>query len=35
VLGTLLQDTDAAKRKRVMTAMLQMDKLDIEQLTHA
>jgi predicted 3-demethylubiquinone-9 3-methyltransferase (glyoxalase superfamily) len=35
VLGKLLQDTDAAKRTRVMTAMLQMDKLDIEQLTHA
>jgi len=35
VLGKLLQDTDAAKRNRVMTAMLQMDKLDIEQLTHA
>ena len=35
VLGKLLQDTDAGKRKRVMTAMLQMDKLDIEQLTHA
>jgi predicted 3-demethylubiquinone-9 3-methyltransferase (glyoxalase superfamily) len=35
VLGSLLQDTDAAKRNRVMTAMLQMDKLDIERLTHA
>jgi predicted 3-demethylubiquinone-9 3-methyltransferase (glyoxalase superfamily) len=35
VLGKLLQDTDAAKRNRVMTAMLQMDKLDIEELTHA
>jgi predicted 3-demethylubiquinone-9 3-methyltransferase (glyoxalase superfamily) len=35
VLGKLLQDTDADRRKRVMTAMLQMDKLDIEQLTHA
>ena len=35
VLGKLLQDTDAAKRNRVVTAMLQMDKLDIEQLTHA
>jgi predicted 3-demethylubiquinone-9 3-methyltransferase (glyoxalase superfamily) len=35
VLGKLLQDTDAAKRNRVMTAMLRMDKLDIEELTHA
>ena len=35
VLGKLLQDTDAGKRQWVMTAMLQMDKLDIEQLTHA
>ena len=35
ILGRLLQDTDAEKAKRVFTAMLQMDKLDIERLSHA
>ena len=35
ILGKLLQDTDAEKSKRVLAAMLQMDKLDIEQLSHA
>ena len=35
ILGKLLQDTDAEKAKRVFTAMLQMDKLDIERLSHA
>lgn len=35
VLGPLLQDKDAAKSKRVMAAMLQMDKLDIAGLKRA
>jgi predicted 3-demethylubiquinone-9 3-methyltransferase (glyoxalase superfamily) len=35
ILGKLLQDKDAEKAKRVVAAMLQMDKLDIEQLSHA
>ena len=35
ILGTLLQDKDTEKAKRVFTAMLQMDKLDIERLSHA
>ena len=32
VLGKMLQDKDAEKAKRVMKAMLQMDKIDIERL---
>ena len=32
VLGELLQDKDPEKSKRVMQAMLQMDKIDIETL---
>ena len=32
ILGKLLQDSDPAKAKRVMQAMLQMDKLDIKGL---
>jgi predicted 3-demethylubiquinone-9 3-methyltransferase (glyoxalase superfamily) len=32
ILGKLLQDSDAKKAKRVMQAMLQMDKLDIKGL---
>jgi predicted 3-demethylubiquinone-9 3-methyltransferase (glyoxalase superfamily) len=35
VLPQLLQDTDAAKSKRVMAAMLQMKKLDIGRLKQA
>jgi len=35
VLGELLQDKDAEKSKRVMTAMLQMDKIDIAGLKQA
>ena len=35
VLSKLLQDQDAGKRERVMQAMLQMTKLDIQQLTQA
>jgi predicted 3-demethylubiquinone-9 3-methyltransferase (glyoxalase superfamily) len=35
ILGKLLQDKDAGRAQRVVTAMLQMDKLDIEQLSHA
>ena len=35
VLGRMLQDKDAEKSKRVMNAMLQMDKLDIKRLTDA
>lgn len=35
VLGQLLQDKDAEKARRVMTAMLQMDKLDIAGLERA
>ena len=34
-LGKLLQDKDAEKAKRVMMAMLQMDKIDIEKLKQA
>ena len=34
-LGKLLQDKDAEKAKRVMQAMLQMDKIDIEGLKQA
>ena len=32
VLGKMLQDKDAEKAKRVMQAMLQMDKIDIQRL---
>jgi predicted 3-demethylubiquinone-9 3-methyltransferase (glyoxalase superfamily) len=35
VLGKYLQDKDAGKAKRVMAAMMQMDKLDIKGLTQA
>jgi predicted 3-demethylubiquinone-9 3-methyltransferase (glyoxalase superfamily) len=35
VLGELLQDKDAKKSQRVMEAMLQMDKLEIEKLKQA
>lgn len=35
VLGKLLQDKDADKAKRVMQAMLQMDKIDIKALQEA
>ena len=35
VLGRMLQDKDAEKSKRVMNAMLQMDKLDINTLKQA
>jgi len=35
VLGTMLQDKDAAKSKRVMAAMLKMTKLDIKVLKQA
>ena len=34
-LGEMLQDKDAEKSKRVMQAMLQMDKLDINILKQA
>jgi predicted 3-demethylubiquinone-9 3-methyltransferase (glyoxalase superfamily) len=35
VLGKLLQDKDGAKANRVMKAMLQMDKIDIQRLEQA
>ncbi len=35
VLGKMLQDKDAEKAKRVMKAMLQMDKIDIKRLQQA
>jgi len=35
ILGKLLQDSDPEKAKRVMQAMLQMDKLDIKGLQKA
>ena len=35
VLGEMLQDKDPAKSKRVMQAMLQMDKIDIAALQKA
>ncbi|KZE79424.1 VOC family protein [Paenibacillus elgii] len=35
ILGELLQDKDAEKSARVMQAMLQMDKMDIEALKRA
>lgn len=34
-LGRMLQDKDAAKAKRVMNAMLQMHKIDIQRLKQA
>src|SRR6266849_2906304 len=34
-LGKMLQDKDAEKAKRVMNAMLQMDKIDIQRLKQA
>ncbi len=34
-LGRMLNDTDAGKSKRVMNAMLQMDKLDLKRLEQA
>jgi predicted 3-demethylubiquinone-9 3-methyltransferase (glyoxalase superfamily) len=35
ILGKLLQDPDLVKSKRAMTAMLQMDKIDIQGLQKA
>jgi predicted 3-demethylubiquinone-9 3-methyltransferase (glyoxalase superfamily) len=35
ILGELLQSKDAEKAKRVMSAMMKMDKLDIEGLKNA
>jgi predicted 3-demethylubiquinone-9 3-methyltransferase (glyoxalase superfamily) len=35
ILGKLLQDDDAARAKRVMQAMLQMNRIDIERLQQA
>ena len=35
VLGEMLQDKDAEKSKRVIEAMLQMDKIDIKRLHQA
>jgi predicted 3-demethylubiquinone-9 3-methyltransferase (glyoxalase superfamily) len=35
VLGKLMQDKDAEKAKRVMQAMMQMDKIDINRLQQA
>lgn len=35
VLGEMLEDKDGAKSQRVMKAMLQMDKIDIEGLKRA
>ncbi len=35
VLGRMLQDKDPAKSKRVMQAMLQMDKIDVKKLQDA
>jgi predicted 3-demethylubiquinone-9 3-methyltransferase (glyoxalase superfamily) len=35
VLGEMMKDKDAAKSRRVMKAMLQMDKLDIKTLKQA
>lgn len=35
VLGELLQDKDGERSKRVMEAMLQMDKIDIQALKRA
>jgi predicted 3-demethylubiquinone-9 3-methyltransferase (glyoxalase superfamily) len=35
ILGELMQDEDSAKRERVMKAMLQMVKLDVDELKRA
>jgi predicted 3-demethylubiquinone-9 3-methyltransferase (glyoxalase superfamily) len=35
ILSKLLQDKDPQKAKRVMQAMLQMEKLDIDKLQQA
>jgi predicted 3-demethylubiquinone-9 3-methyltransferase (glyoxalase superfamily) len=35
VLGEMLQDKDAERSKKVMEAMLQMDKIDIKTLKQA
>jgi predicted 3-demethylubiquinone-9 3-methyltransferase (glyoxalase superfamily) len=35
ILGKMLQDKDAEKAKRVMQAMLQMDKIDMKRLEQA
>ncbi|HLN11557.1 MAG TPA: VOC family protein [bacterium] len=35
VLGKMMQDKDTARAQRVMNAMLQMDKLDIQRLQQA
>jgi predicted 3-demethylubiquinone-9 3-methyltransferase (glyoxalase superfamily) len=35
VLSQMLQDKDPEKRKRVMHAMLQMDKIDVKALKKA
>jgi predicted 3-demethylubiquinone-9 3-methyltransferase (glyoxalase superfamily) len=35
VLGEMLQDRDAKKARRVMDAMLQMDKIDVRRLQQA
>jgi hypothetical protein len=35
ILGELMEDKDPAKRERVMKAMLQMVKLDVEGLKRA
>ena len=35
VLGEMMKDKDAAKSRRVMKAMLQMDKIDIKKLKQA
>ena len=35
VLGKMLNDPDKEKSKRVMTAMLQMDKIEIKKLEQA
>ena len=35
VLGKMLNDPDREKSKRVMTAMLQMDKIEIKRLEQA
>jgi predicted 3-demethylubiquinone-9 3-methyltransferase (glyoxalase superfamily) len=35
VLGEMLQDKDPEKSKRVMNAMMQMDKIDIKSLKQA
>ncbi len=35
ILGTLMRDRDPKQSQRVMTAVMQMDKLDIARLEHA